>query len=114
RTGFRRVQPSVAHIRYRAGFPSGAGGRRGREPPRTTRARLRHADGPEAKPLADQKKATRSVLRRKVGRIARLRDVPHSHIHGKLNDICGDTSPTATAETLEKRLDLLDRWLSES
>lgn len=69
---------------------------------------------PEAKPLADQKKATRSLLQKKVGRIARLRDVPHSHIHGKLNDICGDTSPTATAETLEKRLDLLDRWLSES
>ena len=69
---------------------------------------------PEVKPLADQKKATRRLLSRKVAQLARIRDIPHSHIHAALNRALGDTVKTATADTLNQRLDVLDRWLEEA
>lgn len=66
---------------------------------------------PQEKPLADRKKSVRTLLQRKVGKLARIKEVPHKYIHAQLNRICDDKAATATAETLEKRLEILDRWL---
>lgn len=70
---------------------------------------------PAATPLADQKKQLRQLIKRKMGRLAYATDEPHSHIHARLNRLCGEGSiKEATAETLGKRVEILDRWLEES
>lgn len=65
-------------------------------------------------PLADEKASLRRLLNRKVGKLARAKDAQHSHVHAQLNRITGDNAATATAETLHKRLEILDRWLEEA
>lgn len=56
----------------------------------------------------------RSVLRRQVNmtvnRVARDREQQHSHIHRHLNRMFGDTLATASADTLQKRLEVLGAW----
>jgi superfamily II DNA or RNA helicase len=64
-------------------------------------------------PLADEKRQVRKYIANKVGRLNRLADMPHSHIHSKLNQICGDTTPTADLDGLKRRLTLLDTWIEE-
>lgn len=71
-------------------------------------------DAPVARPLADQKASLRQLLNRKVGRLHRLTERPHAHIHAKLNQMAGDNAKTATVETLERRLEILDGWLEEA
>ncbi len=69
---------------------------------------------PSAPPLVDQKASMRRLVQRKVGQLSRIDDEPHAHIHHRLNQICGDTTPIATAATISQRLDLLDKWIGES
>lgn len=64
-----------------------------------------------AQPLADEKKSLRRLLGRKVGMLNKLTNVPHSHIHTKLNQHFKDTVKTATSETLQQRLDVVGRWI---
>lgn len=56
----------------------------------------------------------RSILRRRldqeVKRKARLLDLHPRDIHIHMNRLCGDTVPTASVETLEKRLGMLSEW----
>lgn len=73
-------------------------------------ATVQAPSAPAGKPLADEKQKLRQLIARKVGRIHRMTDTPHSHIHNKLNQLCGDKPATATAETLNRRLELLDEW----
>ncbi len=65
-------------------------------------------------PLADEKATLRRLLNRKVGKLNRAKELPHSHIHAQLNRITGDNVKTATVETLHRRLEILDRWLEEA
>jgi superfamily II DNA or RNA helicase len=64
--------------------------------------------------LADEKASMRRLLKRKVGRLNRLSEKPHSYIHAELNRICQDTAVTATAETLAQRLTILDNWIEQA
>lgn len=66
------------------------------------------------RPLADEKVALRRLLKKKVSRLSYATETPHSHIYARLNQMFGDTVPTATVDTLTRRLDLLDRWLEEA
>ena len=69
----------------------------------------------DARPLADQKKSLRTLITRKVGRLAYITEASHSHIHADLNRACGERKITeATIETLNTRLELLDRWLEQA
>jgi superfamily II DNA or RNA helicase len=61
--------------------------------------------------IAEEKKSRRRLVKRKVGQYQRLTDVPFNHIHGELNRACGDTADTATVDTLDRRLEILDGWL---
>lgn len=69
---------------------------------------------PPAPPLADEKASIRRLLNHKVGKLARAKDMKHSHIHAQLNRSTGDTAKTATVVTLHRRLEILDRWLEEA
>ena len=57
----------------------------------------------------------RAALKRQVNnlanRYAKDTGTPHSHVHAELNGICGDTLPTATVASLEKRVGVLHGWL---
>lgn len=66
---------------------------------------------PQAPSTADEKKALRKLLQRKVGRFCSLTETEYSKVHGSLNDMFGDTVPTATVETLNKRLEAVENWL---
>lgn len=73
------------------------------------------APAPEqARPLAEEKASLRKLITRKVGQLQRRTEVEFSHIHSQMNRRCGDTAKTATTETLNKRLELLDQWLEEA
>jgi superfamily II DNA or RNA helicase len=73
------------------------------------------APAPEqARPLAEEKASLRKLITRKVGQLQRRTEVEFSHIHSQLNRRCGDTAKTATTETLNRRLELLDQWLEEA
>jgi len=56
----------------------------------------------------------RSVLRRQVNvavnRLSRDREIHQGKIHAQLNRTFGDTLPTASADTLHKRLEVLRTW----
>lgn len=56
----------------------------------------------------------RGILRKRVGaevnRRAQAHDVHPGSIHRHLNDLCGDTVPTASVASLEKRLGMLSEW----
>lgn len=68
----------------------------------------------DATPLADQKKNLRTLIKRKIGRLANATGDPHSHIHARLNRMCGERSISqATASTLNRRLEALDGWLEQ-
>lgn len=69
---------------------------------------------PVAVPLADTKASLRRLVQKKVGLAAREFDKPHGHIHAELNRACGDTAKTATAESLNRRVTLLDQWLAQA
>lgn len=64
--------------------------------------------------LEEQKTFVRKNLKRLVGLLNRLAGVPHSKINADLNAHCGDTTPTASLESLRKREALLGRWLVEA
>lgn len=68
---------------------------------------------PPAKPLADTKHQIRRLIRTKVSRLAYKHGIEHKQVHAELNKQCRDKADTATLETLNKRLDLLDRWLEQ-
>lgn len=63
--------------------------------------------------LAEEKTALRRLVNRKVGYLNRLTEKPFSHIHYNLNELTGDVSATATADTLKRRLEILDQWIAE-
>lgn len=58
--------------------------------------------------LVDQKAGLRKLLQTKVNRYARMAGLQYSHVHNSLNQQCGDKVATATVETLNKRLVLID------
>ncbi|WHM37431.1 DEAD/DEAH box helicase family protein [Streptomyces sp. BPTC-684] len=64
-------------------------------------------------PLADRKHEVRRLLKRKVGKYSIAINKPHEHIHAEMNRHFGDTTKTATMDSLLKRIALLDRWLKE-
>lgn len=65
--------------------------------------------------LSDEKAKLRQLIKRKVGRYHRITNTPHSHIHAQLNrELCEDNINEATVETLNKRLEILDRWLKNA
>lgn len=67
---------------------------------------------PETQQTGDQLRANlRLQVRTLVNRISRDKATPQSHIHKTLNDRCGDTLPTASVQTLTKRLEELRSWL---
>lgn len=68
----------------------------------------------QGKTLAETKAALRKLIKRKVGQLNRRTEADFSHIHSELNKRCGDTAKTATTETLNQRLALLDQWLEEA
>lgn len=61
--------------------------------------------------LADEKLALSRLIQRKVSRLNRLTERPHAFINAELNRMCGDKTKTATVETLQRRLEILDRWI---
>ena len=58
----------------------------------------------------DYRRALRQQVNRAVARMSSDRNLPHNHIHGDLNRHFGDTLPTASVETLQKRLGVLREW----
>lgn len=60
----------------------------------------------------------RAALRRQVNRLAARYAAnsgeQHAHVHSNLNRMHGDSLPTASVATLEKRIEVLTRWLSET
>ena len=67
--------------------------------------------GPE--PLADKKRDVRTLIKRKVGRLNLATGKPHQYIHAEMNQALGDTTTTATMDSLLRRVEMLDRWLEE-
>lgn len=63
--------------------------------------------------LADEKARLRKLIHRKVGRLHRAGGEEHIVINGRLNRACDDKVTTATSESLNLRLEMLDRWLGE-
>jgi len=57
------------------------------------------------------RKALRSQINLMVSRYARESGRPYSHLHSELNAQFGDTLPTATVETLQKRIGIVQTWL---
>lgn len=68
----------------------------------------------QTRTLVEEKASLRKLITRKVGQLQRRTEVEFSHIHSQLNRRCGDTAKTATTETLNKRLELLDQWLEDA
>ena len=67
---------------------------------------------PANPPLTDDKAKLRRLIHRKVGQLNRLNNEPHSHIYNQLSDLTDHLIvKTATAEMLERRLEILDRWI---
>lgn len=64
-------------------------------------------------PLVDEKRQIRKLIANRVGRLHRLTGMKHKDIHIRLNQICGDSTPTADLDGLKKRLTLLDHWIAE-
>jgi superfamily II DNA or RNA helicase len=58
----------------------------------------------------EYRRALRQQVNRAVARINSDTGRPHNHIHGDLNRQLGDTLPTASVETLQKRLEVLATW----
>jgi hypothetical protein len=67
-----------------------------------------------AQPLADEKASLRRLVKKEVARLVRMTDREYSHVHAKLNQLCGDKSNVATSETLHQRLAILDQWIEEA
>jgi superfamily II DNA or RNA helicase len=65
------------------------------------------------RPLVDEKMSLRRMVVKKVNDLARAKGHEQKKLHYTLNQHCGDTLPTATLETLKRRLAVLDGWLSE-
>jgi superfamily II DNA or RNA helicase len=61
--------------------------------------------------LVEEKVPLRRLIQKKVHMISLATDKPHGYIYNDLKKMFGDTIPTATIETLEKRLDVLDDWI---
>lgn len=73
------------------------------------------ASAPAEAVLGDQKKSLRTLIKRKVGKLAKMRNVPYDHIHAGLNRQVSESSiKVATMETLNKRLEVLDKWITEA
>ncbi|WP_233864710.1 DEAD/DEAH box helicase [Streptomyces sp. ST2-7A] len=68
---------------------------------------------PKAPLLDDQKKETRRLIQKKVSKLAAIKKVPHSHLNNDLNTTLGSKVDSETLEQLNKRLSVLDKWLSE-
>lgn len=66
---------------------------------------------PETKQTGDDlRRVLRTQVNRLVNRVSRDTLEPYSHIHKRLNRTFGDTLPTASVETLEKRIEVLGSW----
>lgn len=65
------------------------------------------------RPLVDEKASLKSIIKKKVNDLARLRSLEQKRIHYTLNQTCRDVIATATLDTLRRRLEILDSWLSE-
>lgn len=59
--------------------------------------------------LTAQKTDARRVIKRLVGQLSRSTDTRHSYIHAEMNRMLGDTVTTATLESLNKRIDMLEK-----
>jgi len=67
---------------------------------------------PERRSSGDELRAAlRRQINSAVAKYARESGTPHSHVHSDLNATFGDTVPTATVETLQKRLGMVQSWL---
>lgn len=64
--------------------------------------------------LGERKTIARKKLQNLVGRLSRITQAKHSHIHAELNNHCGDKVATASLDSLEKRLSIITRWVSEA
>lgn len=66
---------------------------------------------PETQRTGDDLRANlRMQVNQMVNRISRDTGTPHSHIHRRLNVMCGDTLRSASVRTLEKRIGELKSW----
>ncbi|WP_329449336.1 hypothetical protein OG906_42925 (plasmid) [Streptomyces sp. NBC_01426] len=69
---------------------------------------------PSAEPeqdLTSQKTDVRRVIKRLVAQLNRITETPHALIHHQLNQQLGGTIATATLESLNRRMDVLERLL---
>ncbi|MEU0991247.1 DEAD/DEAH box helicase family protein [Streptomyces sp. NPDC005953] len=66
---------------------------------------------PQEQDLTAQKIDVRRVIKRLVGQLSRMTDTPHGHIHGELNRLRRDTVATATLESLNQRVEALEKKL---
>ena len=60
----------------------------------------------------DRRQILKQRIRMLVGHCHRASEREYSHIHSDLNEICGDVMAKATVKTLEKRIEVLQGWLS--
>lgn len=60
---------------------------------------------------SDEKKALRALVKRLVSRYHNDIGVEYSHIHSRLNEVCGGPIGVATVDQLQHRVDLLMGWL---
>ena len=76
-----------------------------------TTAKIPAPASPEAeKSLTDRKSDARRVIKRMVGRLALMTGQKYPHIHAELNRLCGEDSINhATLETLNRRIDMLEK-----
>lgn len=65
------------------------------------------------KRLTDEKLTLRRLVNKKVGRLHNITEMAHKNIHAQLNRATGDSANTWTLETLNARLEMLDRWIQE-
>ncbi|MGE7391721.1 hypothetical protein ACQKM2_40235 [Streptomyces sp. NPDC004126] len=66
------------------------------------------------KDLTTQKTGVRRVIKRLVAQLNRITETPHALIHHQLNQQFGGTIATATVDSLNKRVDVLERQLRSS
>ncbi|MGM9381484.1 DEAD/DEAH box helicase [Streptomyces antibioticus] len=68
---------------------------------------------PKAPLLRDEKMKIRRLIQKKVSRLAAIRKIPYAHLNNELNTALGRKVEGETMEQLQKRLSVLDKWLSE-
>ncbi|WP_393916766.1 DEAD/DEAH box helicase [Halostreptopolyspora alba] len=80
----------------------------------TTEAAPSPSSAEAAQTRSERKTGLRKAVQRKVSRLARHTGRPHNHIHAELNRACSEQSiDKATVDTLQRRIQFLDRHLGE-